>query len=93
MIACTVELYGVARLLADAREIPLELPAGATCGDVFKALAVCVPALAGRVIERDGTRLVEGYACNVNGLEFVRTAERPVKAGDSIAILSADAGG
>lgn len=93
MILCTVELFGVAQLLAHAREIALELPAGATCGDVFKALAIRVPALAGHVIERDGTRLVEGYACNVNGLEFVRTAARPVNAGDSIAILSADAGG
>ena len=39
-----------------------------------------------------GTRLIDGYACNVNGLEFVRR-RRPVNAGDNIMILSADAGG
>jgi hypothetical protein len=36
---------------------------------------------------------VNGYACNVNGLDFVRTSTATVNPGDNIAILSADAGG
>jgi molybdopterin converting factor small subunit len=36
---------------------------------------------------------MNGYACNVNGLEFVRSSTATVNAGDNIAILSADAGG
>jgi hypothetical protein len=45
------------------------------------------------LITPDGNGLVNGYACNVNGVEFVRTAAAKVHAGDSIVILSADAGG
>ena len=90
-IDCTVELLGVAQLLAQTRQLSLTLPAGATLGILLAALAARVPALAGRVIA--GNRLVDGYACNVNGLEFVRSADTPVRPGDNIAILSADAGG
>jgi hypothetical protein len=36
---------------------------------------------------------MDGYACNVNGLEFIRSGSSTVKAGDSVIILSADAGG
>lgn len=93
MIACTVELFGVARLIARASVIHLDLPEGATFADVFGELANRAPALAGRVIARDGQRLVDGYACNVNGLEFVRSSAGTVGTGDNIAILSADAGG
>jgi len=92
-IHCTVELFGVARLAANTREVPLVLPAGATFSQVFAALAEMLPALAGRVISPDGRTLVEGYACNVNGLDFVRTPTATVKPGDNIVILSADAGG
>jgi molybdopterin-guanine dinucleotide biosynthesis protein A/molybdopterin converting factor small subunit len=92
-VDCTVELFGVAQLLTGRREITLALHPGATIGDVFEALAGKLPSLSGRVISTDGTSLIEGYACNVNGLEFVRSAEARVKPGDSIAIISADAGG
>jgi molybdopterin-guanine dinucleotide biosynthesis protein A len=92
-VHCTVELFGVARLAAQTREVPLVLPAGATFSQVFAALAEMLPALVGRVISPDGRSLVEGYACNVNGLEFVRAPTATVKPGDNIVILSADAGG
>jgi molybdopterin-guanine dinucleotide biosynthesis protein A len=92
-IHCTVELFGVARLLARTREVSLSLPAGATIADAFAALAEELPALVGQVISPDRTRLVDGYACNVNGLAFVRSAADAVNPGDSIVILSADAGG
>jgi molybdopterin-guanine dinucleotide biosynthesis protein A len=92
-MACTVELFGVAQLLAQVREMSLVLPAPATLADVFSALSERVPILAGQVINEDGTGLVEGYACNVNGLDFVRSPQAPVNSGDNIAIMSADAGG
>ena len=92
-IDCIVELFGVARLVAYTREVPLLLPAGATLADAFAALAVKVPALVGRVISPDRNHLVEGCTCNVNGREFVRTAATAVQQGDRIVILSADAGG
>lgn len=92
-IRCTVELFGVARMLARTSEVPLTLHPGATCADVFSALAEKLPALIGRVITPERTRLVEGYACNVNGRDFVRTPAATVRSGDTIVILSADAGG
>jgi len=92
-ISCTVELFGVARLIARTSEVALMLPAGATCADVFAALARRFPALVGRVIAADERALTEGYACSLNGLEFVATPQRAVAPGDSILILSADAGG
>lgn len=92
-IECTVELFGVARLLSQTRDVPLVLPADATLSDVFAALAAKLPVLVGRVIQSDGARLVDGYACNVNGLEFVASSTASVRSGDVIVILSADAGG
>jgi molybdopterin converting factor small subunit len=92
-IHCTVELFGVARLLAQTREVVLALPSEATFAQAFAALAERLPVLVGRVISADRTHLVDGYACNVNGLTFVRTPMATVHPGDNIIILSADAGG
>jgi molybdopterin-guanine dinucleotide biosynthesis protein A len=92
-IHCTVELFGVARLFARTSEVSLSLPPDATFSEAFAALAEKLPVLVGHVISADRTRLVDGYACNVNGLAFVRTPTAVVNPGDSIVILSADAGG
>jgi len=92
-VQCTVELFGMARLLARTPLMSLALPAGATFSDAFAALADKLPVLVGRVISADRKRLVAGYACNVNGLSFVRTETAVVNPGDSLVILSADAGG
>ena len=92
-IRCTVELFGVARMLSGRSEVALALAPGATVSHVLATLVAIVPALAGRVIAADGSRLMDGYACNVNGLEFVRSLTVLVHGGDRIMILSADAGG
>jgi molybdopterin-guanine dinucleotide biosynthesis protein A len=92
-LACTVELFGVAQMTAKTRQIALTLPAPATVAQVYRALAEKLPALNGSVIAADGEGLAEGYACNVNGLQFVRSMSAPVNDGDSIALFSADAGG
>lgn len=92
-IHCTVELFGVARMLSGTSEIALTLQPGATVSHLLAALVANVPVLSGRVISPDGSRLIDGYACNVNGVEFVRTAARAVHPGDRVMILSADAGG
>jgi molybdopterin-guanine dinucleotide biosynthesis protein A/molybdopterin converting factor small subunit len=92
-VRCTVELFGVARLIAKTREVPLALPTEATLAQVYAELAGKLPMLVGRVIGHDGRSLLNGYACNVNGLDFVRDPTVTVNPGDNIAILSADAGG
>jgi molybdopterin-guanine dinucleotide biosynthesis protein A/molybdopterin converting factor small subunit len=92
-VTCMVELFGVARLLAKTKELSLSLPSGATLSHVYAALGAALPILSGRVISADGSSLLPGYACNVNGVDFVRAATATVRSGDRILILSADAGG
>jgi molybdenum cofactor guanylyltransferase len=92
-VTCTVELFGVARLLAKTKEVSLSLPPGATLSQVYSALGARLPMLLGRVIRPDGSDLFTGYACNLNGLDFVRTPTARISSGDKIFILAADAGG
>jgi molybdenum cofactor guanylyltransferase len=95
LIRCTVELFGVARLIAQKKEISLALPSGTTVSQLLASVAETLPVLVSRVISVDGG-LAAGYACNVNGLDFVHEslfATATVNDGDTIIILSADAGG
>jgi len=92
-LICTVELFGVPRLLAKTKEVSLSLPQAATLSDVFSALAERLPVLAGRVIDAESGGLLSGYACNLNGLDFVRNPGARINPGDKIFILAADAGG
>jgi molybdenum cofactor guanylyltransferase len=92
-VQCTVELFGMAQLLAKTKTVSLALPQDATLSQLFFALAERLPILVGRVISPEMNKLVSGCACNVNGLEFVRNPTAKVKAGDKVLILSADAGG
>jgi molybdopterin-guanine dinucleotide biosynthesis protein A len=92
-IFVTVELFGVARLLAKTKAVPLTLPGDSALSHVFSALAENMPVLVGRVISSGKNSLVNGYSCNINGLEFVRNPAVKVNSGDKIFILSADAGG
>jgi molybdenum cofactor guanylyltransferase len=92
-ISCTVELFGMARLLAKTKTVALELPQEATLSHLFFELAEQLPILVGRVISPEKNNLISGCACNVNGLEFIRNPTVKIQAGDKILILSADAGG
>ena len=92
-ILCTVELYGTARLLAKTAKVALVLPPQAVLSSVFMALAGELPVLVGSVIAPDRSKLTSGYACNINGLDFVRDPGFKINPGDSIIIISNDAGG
>jgi molybdopterin converting factor small subunit len=92
-VSCTVELFGMAQMLAKTKTVSLALPQDATLSHLFSALAEKLPILVGRVITPEKNQLASGCACNVNGLEFVRNPTARVKTGDRILILSADAGG
>ena len=92
-LTCTVELFGVPRLLAKTKAVSLSLRQEATLSDVFSALAERLPVLSGRVINSESASLFSGYACNLNGLDFVRNPAAKINPGDRIFILAADAGG
>lgn len=90
-ISVSIELFGVARMLAKTQTLTLSLPQGATLAHVLSTLADELPVLVGRVVNSEG--LIAGYSCNINGLDFVRTPSTKINPGDKILILSADAGG
>jgi molybdopterin-guanine dinucleotide biosynthesis protein A len=92
-LSCTVELFGVARLKAKTTTVPLVLPEGAELRDALAALAEAVPSLVGPVLTLDRHALVNGYTCNVNGMDFTRDWHRPLQSDDHLLILSSDAGG
>jgi molybdopterin-guanine dinucleotide biosynthesis protein A len=92
-MTCTVELFGVARLLAKIPKITLTLPQDATAADLFSAMAAKLPVLVGKVIKPDAKGLISGHACNLNGRDFMRDASFKIHAGDCVFIISADAGG
>ena len=92
-VSCTVELFGVARLLAKTQEVSLSLPPEATLTHVLSAVAQRLPVLVGRVIHPDEMDLLAGFACNINGTNFVRDPDTKIYRHDRIFILSADAGG
>jgi molybdopterin-guanine dinucleotide biosynthesis protein A len=93
LLSCTVELFGVARLLAKTQIIALSLPRDATLTHVLSAVAQRLPVLIGRVINLEETHLLPGFACNINGIDFVRDPDTKIRQQDRIFILSADAGG
>lgn len=93
-IACVVELFGVARLKAKAALIPLTLARGATIADAFTALVGVAPALVNTVIASDRRSLTAGFSCNLNGTQFFSDDwHTELHSGDSLLILSSDAGG
>lgn len=92
-LRCTVELFGVARLLAKTQVISLSLSRDATLANVLSAVAQRLPILVGRVIDSDKMSLSAGFACNINGITFVRDPATKIRPDDKIFIISADAGG
>lgn len=84
----TVELFGIPRARAGISET---VAFGATLGDVFLDLARRFPALGEACI--DGCTLKAGYTANLRGERFVTDPATNLIEGDSILLLSLDAGG
>ncbi len=92
-IAVKVELFGTPRLAAGRREVELVLPPEAGRQQFAAALAEACPALVGKVIRDDLSGLQDGYVLNLNGLAFLEGESLHVREGDSLLILSNQAGG
>ena len=84
----TVELFGIARAHAGISQTTAE---GDCLGDVLADLAARFPALAETCI--DGRRLRPEFTANLGGQRFVTSPETPLADGDSVLLLSLDAGG
>jgi molybdopterin converting factor small subunit len=86
--AVTVEFFGVPRLRAGRPELTV---AAATAGEALAAVVGTCPALAG-ICQPNG-RLAPQYLLSLDGERFVTDLSQPLRPGDRLLLLSADAGG
>lgn len=89
----TVEFFGIARDLVNARELSLDLPQGSSLRDVAAALAEKCPKLVGPMIDHARTGLVAPYLFNLDGQQTVRDLDHCPRDGQRILVLFAVAGG
>jgi len=83
-----VEFYGIPRERAGVASIDVE---AGDLGEALLQVGHAVPELAESCI-KDG-RLLAGYLANINGQTFTSDPSTPLHPGDSVLILSVDAGG
>jgi molybdopterin converting factor small subunit len=87
-----IEFYGIPRERAKTAETVIEsCGAAIRLGDVLKQLATRFPALAETCIDQD--RLCRGFTISIAGQRFVTDPETRVSAGETLLLMSADAGG
>ncbi|MEK6239624.1 MAG: MoaD/ThiS family protein [Planctomycetales bacterium] len=84
----TVEFFGIPRERTKLSKVIVE---GARLDEVFRELEEQFPDLAQACLQ-DG-RLREGFAANLNGERFVSDPATEMQLGDSLLIMTADAGG
>ena len=84
----TIELYGVPRMRAGRDAVAVE---ARSLGDALAALGRECPVLAPSVV--DGKQLQPCYVVAINGIQFTADATHPLRDGDAIILLAADAGG
>jgi len=83
-----VEFYGIARRRSGVESLDVE---AANLGELFAQVAERLPALSTTCFANG--RLKDGYLANINGQQFASAVETPLDDGDTVLILSADAGG
>jgi molybdopterin converting factor small subunit len=83
-----IELFGIPR---DRAGVAATSAAGERLADVLDDLAKRFPRLAETCF--DGSRLRRGFVANLNGERFITDPAAALRPGDSLLILSADAGG
>jgi molybdopterin converting factor small subunit len=84
----SVEFFGIARARAGVSATTAH---GQSLGDVLEDLAARFPALAAACI--DGRRLRPQFTANLGGRQFVSAPETQLAAGETVLLLSLDAGG
>lgn len=83
-----VEFYGIVRQRAGVESVDVE---AATLGEALEQVGARLPELARHCLDKGHLR--PGYLANVNGDRFTADLGTPLCAGDSVLVLSVDAGG
>jgi molybdopterin converting factor small subunit len=87
-----VEFFGIPRARAGVADAIVELPTHATeLQSVLQTLGERFPRLGAECLA--GGSLREGFSANINGQRFVYRPEERLIAGETLLLLSADAGG
>jgi hypothetical protein len=84
----TVEFYGIPRLRAGRPELAVR---ATTVAEALVAVEQACPGLAG-LVQSEG-RLAPHYLLSLDGRRFVTDARQPLRPGERLLLLSADAGG
>ena len=92
-VSVKVELFGIPRIHAGKTAVELAVPYPANRGSLVVALANRCPALLGHGLKEDLTDLQDGYVFNLNGLAFLGEGDFTLANGDSLLLLSSQAGG
>ena len=90
-MAATVgfELYGVPRMKAGVARVDVE---AATLADALRGLVGQCPALAGSVVQDDGS-IRPAYRVSLNSERFLTDPATRLSEGDVLLLLAADVGG
>lgn len=88
-----VELFGTPRIHTGTTAVEVAVPHPTNRGSLVAALAEQCPALVGHGLKEDLTGLEDGYVFNLNGLAFVGEGDFTLAEGDSLLLLSSQAGG
>jgi molybdopterin converting factor small subunit len=83
-----VEFFGVPRQRAGRAELAV---APGTVAELLATIERACPGLKGLVREDGG--LARHYLLSIDGREFITDLQRPVRPGEQVLLLSADAGG
>lgn len=83
-----IEFFGIPRSRAGVERTSA---IGICLGDVLQDLSARFPEFAAACVE--GRRLRAGYTANVRGERFATDPDTPVRDGDTILLMSLDAGG
>ena len=84
----TIEFYGIPRLRAGRAQL---IVAARTLGEALAAVERVCPGLAG-LVRSDG-RLASHYLLSIDGRRFTTDLDEPLRPGNRLLLLSADAGG
>jgi molybdopterin converting factor small subunit len=90
-----LELFGVSRLVAGAKEVALDLQQGATFRDVVQLLVTRYPGMIGDVVQPDGESLQPPNIFNLNARRMIQADQMGdvLSDGDRIILMSMSAGG
>lgn len=92
-VTVQVELFGTPRIKTGRRTVELALPCPANRSRLVAALVKECPVLVGHGLRTDLTGLEEGFAFNLNGLTFPGEDDFILAQGDSVLLISSQAGG